>query len=207
MKGSSKDLNGYLFHRLRKIRINLSRFYGTWIGGAIYWLKGISIGKHTAIHGMPLITRYPYSRIVIGKNCRLRSDLTTNLERSKRCILMTRSKNAYIEIGDYCGLNGASISAKTKVKLGNYVLCGIGSIFTDYDNHCIDPVARMNNSGIPKTAPIEVGDNVWIGANALILKGVTIGKNSVIGAYSVVTKSIPENVIAAGNPCKVIREI
>lgn len=55
--------------------------------------------------------------------------------------------------------------------------------------------------------PINIGENVWIGANATVLSGVTIGKNSVIGAGSVVTKDIPENVVAVGNPCKVLRPI
>ncbi len=55
--------------------------------------------------------------------------------------------------------------------------------------------------------PITVGDNVWIGGNAVILPGVTIGRNSVIGAGSVVTKDIPDNVVAVGNPCKVIKHI
>ena len=55
--------------------------------------------------------------------------------------------------------------------------------------------------------PINIGDNVWIGANVCILPGVTIGNNVVIGAGSVVNKDIPEGVIAAGNPCKVIRKI
>ena len=55
--------------------------------------------------------------------------------------------------------------------------------------------------------PITVGDNVWIGANVSVLPGVSIGDNSVIGAGSVVTRSIPANVLAAGNPCRVIREI
>jgi galactoside O-acetyltransferase len=54
--------------------------------------------------------------------------------------------------------------------------------------------------------PITIGNNVWIGMNSVIMRGVTIGENSIIGANSVVTKDIPANVIAAGNPCKVIKE-
>jgi acetyltransferase-like isoleucine patch superfamily enzyme len=54
---------------------------------------------------------------------------------------------------------------------------------------------------------VVIGDNVWLGVNSVVLKGVTIGKNSVIGANSVVTRDIPPNVIAAGNPCKVIKQI
>ena len=71
--------------------------------------------------------------------------------------------------------------------------------------HPIHPDAR--NSGYEYGAPITIGNNVWIGGRSCVLPGVTIGNNVVIGAGSVVTKDIPDNVIAAGNPCRVIREI
>lgn len=72
-------------------------------------------------------------------------------------------------------------------------------------NHSIDKDERIK--GIFYDKPINIKDNVWIGANVTVLPGVTIGENSVIGAGSVVTKDIPSNVVAVGNPCKVIREI
>ncbi|MDP3115406.1 MAG: DapH/DapD/GlmU-related protein [Candidatus Cloacimonadaceae bacterium] len=73
-------------------------------------------------------------------------------------------------------------------------------MITDGDWHSKD--SRVGNP-----LPIYIEDNVWIGLNVLVMKGVTIGQNSIIGAGSVVTKDIPANVIAAGNPCKVIKEI
>lgn len=66
---------------------------------------------------------------------------------------------------------------------------------------------EQRNQGLEYARPITIGDNVWIGAQVCVLPGVSIGDNSVIGAGSVVTKSIPANVLAAGNPCRVIREI
>ena len=65
----------------------------------------------------------------------------------------------------------------------------------------------MRNTDIEYARPVTVGDNVWIGGNVVINPGVAIGNNVVIGSGSVVTRSIPDNVIAAGNPCRVIREI
>ena len=65
----------------------------------------------------------------------------------------------------------------------------------------------MDDPRSGKCKPIIIEDNVWLGINSSVLKGVTIGKNSVIGAGSVVTKNIPANVIAAGNPCRVIKKI
>lgn len=77
------------------------------------------------------------------------------------------------------------------------------SIYTA--GHPVHPDSR--NSGYEYGIPVTVGDNVWIGGNTVILPGVTVGSNVVIGAGSVVSKDIPDNTIAAGNPCKVIREI
>ena len=68
-------------------------------------------------------------------------------------------------------------------------------------------VAEERNQGLEQARPITIGDNVWIGADVTILPGVTIGEGSVIGAKSVVTKDIPPNVIALGNPCRVLRAI
>lgn len=90
------------------------------------------------------------------------------------------------------------------ITIGDNVLLGprVG-LYTA--NHALDPQERV--MGGCYAYPIVIEDNVWIGAGVHIMGGVTIGKNSVIGAGSVITKNIPENVIAAGVPCKVIREI
>ncbi len=66
---------------------------------------------------------------------------------------------------------------------------------------------ELRNKGLEYAKPIKVGDNVWIGGNVIVLPGVTIGDNTVIGAGSVVTKDVPSNVLAVGNPCRVIRTI
>lgn len=72
-------------------------------------------------------------------------------------------------------------------------------------NHPIEPTLRR--TAMQYNKPVRIGENVWIGAGSVIVPGVTIGKNSVIGAGSVVVKDIPENVVAVGNPCRVLREI
>lgn len=90
------------------------------------------------------------------------------------------------------------------IVIGNNVLLGPKvSLFTA--NHAIDSAERIEGGCYAK--PIFIEDNVWIGGNVTVLPGVTIGTNTIIGAGSVVTRSVPPNVIAAGNPCRVIREI
>ncbi|MFV0393705.1 MAG: sugar O-acetyltransferase [Coprobacillaceae bacterium] len=90
-----------------------------------------------------------------------------------------------------------------KINIGSYVFMGPNcGLYTA--QHALNVEER--NAGLEKALPITIGDNVWLGANVTVLPGVIIGNNSVIGAGSIVSKDIPDNVIAVGNPCKVIRE-
>ncbi|CAF1511290.1 unnamed protein product [Adineta ricciae] len=90
------------------------------------------------------------------------------------------------------------------VYVGNYVLMG-PDVKIYSATHPTDPQARLDGSEYGK--PIRIGNNVWIGGSVVIVAGVTIGDNSVIGAGSVVVKDIPANVVAVGNPCKVIKQL
>lgn len=110
-----------------------------------------------------------------------------------------------IEVGENFFANyGLTILDVGKVTIGDYVQFAPGvSIYTA--GHPLHPISR--NSGYEYGIPITIGNNVWIGGNVIVLPGVTIGDNAVIGAGSVVTKDVPDNMIAAGNPCKVIRKI
>lgn len=110
-----------------------------------------------------------------------------------------------IEVGNnfYANYN-LTILDVAKVKIGENVMCAPNvSIFTA--GHPIHPDSR--NSGYEYGIPVTIGNNVWIGGNSVIVPGVTIGDNVVIGAGSVVTKDIPSDVVAVGNPCRVLRKI
>lgn len=106
-------------------------------------------------------------------------------------------ENVFININDYF-MDGAEIT------LGNNVFVGPSCGFYTA-SHPLD--AEDRNKGLEKASPISIGSNVWLGGNVSVMPGVTIGEGSVIGAGSVVTKDMPDNVLAAGVPCKVIREI
>ncbi len=110
-----------------------------------------------------------------------------------------------IEIGEnFYANHNLTILDCNKVKFGDNVFIAPNCSFYTA-GHPLDVETR--NKGLEYAKPIEVGNNVWIGGNVVILPGVKIGDNAVIGAGSVVTKNIPSNVLAVGNPCKVIREI
>lgn len=110
-----------------------------------------------------------------------------------------------IEVGDYFYANhNCIIQDGSKVTFGDHVFIAPNCTFTTAE-HAVDP--EMRKDGIEISKPIRIGNNVWIGVGATILAGVEIGDNSVIGAGSVVTRSIPANVVAVGVPCKVLRPI
>ncbi len=110
-----------------------------------------------------------------------------------------------IEIGENFYMNHNSVILDcAKVKFGENVFIGPNCGFYT----AIHPIkAEERNKFLETAQPITIGDNVWLGGNVTVLPGVKIGNNTVIGAGSVVTKDIPDNVVAVGNPCKVIKNI
>ncbi len=148
---------------------------------------------------------------------------TRPLEQKKRTALL---KEIFAEVGENCyvepplhanwGCNthfGKSVYANfgltlvddAHIYVGDYVMFG-PHVTVATAGHPIAPELRADKVG-QFNIPVRIGNNVWIGAHAVILPGITIGDNSVIGAGSVVTKDIPANTVAAGNPCKVLRPI
>lgn len=161
----------------------------------------VSAGRNLKFQGLAKMSKIPQSQISIGDGCEFRSRHTSNLIGINRpCIISTILPGAKIQIGNNCGFSGTVIGCFDSIVIGNNVKCGANTLITDSDWHLDDP-----RTGFPK--PVVIGNNVWLGEGCKILKGVSIGENSVIGAGAVVTKSIPANVIAGGNPCKVLKVI
>jgi acetyltransferase-like isoleucine patch superfamily enzyme len=107
-------------------------------------------------------------------------------------------------------MSATAIICNHQIKIGNNVTIGGNTVIYDTDFHSLNPLIRKNKTIDKKSAfklPVTIEDNVFIGAHTTILKGVTIGQNSIIGACSVVTKTIPANEIWAGNPARFIRKL
>lgn len=182
---------------------------------SMWW--GVEVGKGISVCGIPKVRKTPGSKISIGANCRLLSDFASNLHGlNRKSMLSTLSTEANLIIGHDCGLSGVVIACANSVILGDRVMVGANCTISDTDSHPVDYQDRhpefynekLNNwEETVKTAPVSIEDDVFIGMNTIILKGVTIGKGAVVGAGSVVSKSIPQHVIAAGNPARVIRHL
>lgn len=160
------------------------------------------------LNGRPTINKYPNSKIIIESGVTLVSDTKDNVAGINHpVILATLSENAVIYIGKDSGLSGVTICAASSVSIGTYVGLGANVCIYDTDFHPVDPFERRYEEYKTKSSPIIIEDYAWIGGNSIILKGVRIGKGSVVGAGSVVTKDVPDFEIHAGNPAKFIRKI
>ncbi len=201
------DLSGFLFAKLRSYRLQSFSFYSTRLSYISLLLKKVKLGNNCKFYGIPIVVRAYNSEIYIGSKCTFRSDNSSNLiGLNRKCIISTFGEKSKIKIGNNSGFSGTVIGAANSIIIGNNVLSGANVLITDFDWHPIDPTMRHTSEGI-LSAPITIGNNVWLGINTVVLKGVTIGENTVIGANSLVVKDIPANVIAAGNPCKVLKKL
>jgi acetyltransferase-like isoleucine patch superfamily enzyme len=183
-----------------------------WLIYPVAWLlfiaNRIPWGSNWRFYGLPIIQKHRHSVMRFGTGLNLRSKVVSNpLGPNHPVILCTWEAGTVLEIGDNFAMTGGSICAAEKITIGKNVNVGANSSIVDTDFHPLNPEFRYQHPQEAKTAPIVIEDEVFIGMNCLILKGVTIGRGSVIGAGSVVTKNVPPGIIAAGNPARPIRDL
>ena len=173
-------------------------------------MKGVKIGNAVVMYGFPRVNIATGAKITIGNNVALCSICEGNPLGVNHCVILSAiSSDSEIVIGNDTGMSGTTVVAAKSIKIGNNCLFGANVTITDYDFHSVKPEGRRYNTNAEEIgcAPVVIEDNVWLGMNVIMLKGVTVGENSVIAAGSVVTKSIPSSCIAGGNPAKVLRII
>jgi acetyltransferase-like isoleucine patch superfamily enzyme len=183
-------------YRIKKAYLRFTEFY------VEHFLRPqfASFGKgHTFIR--------PWNVEVFGDPIRVGDYVNVIAARDRKVRLTVwsdRDDPAGIRVGDYCLIcPGVRMSSAVEIVVGDNCMFATNSYITDSDWHDIyNRVAIVGKSG-----PVRIENNVWVGDSAIVCKGVTIGENSVIGAGSVVTSSIPANTIAAGNPARVVRPL
>lgn len=154
----------------------------------------------------PIISKHPQARIVIGKGVRIVSRSEDNYAGINHpTILAAENPNSQIIIHDGVGMSGSSIVAQDYIEIGENTLLGANTNVYDNDFHASTLEGRRNNAPAAH-APIHIGAECWLASNVTVLKGVTIGDRSTIGAMSLVNKDIPSDVLAGGVPAKVIKK-
>ena len=175
------------------------------------WIRliGVRAGRRCRFVGLPIVKIVPGAQIKLGDDVLVNSRSESNSAGLPHpSILAALSPHSSIVIGDGTGLSGASISARCNITIGKKVLIGAGACIWDNDFHPLDAKQRREHpTDNPLGSPINIEDDVFIGARALILKGVRIGRGAVVGAGSVVTRDVKAEDIVAGNPARVVRSI
>lgn len=171
----------------------------------------VSISSSVKIQGKTIFRTVPGSRISIGPRVTLNSDpRKNNLGAPQVTLINAMADSAVISIGADTGISSATISAATKISIGERVLIGVGVLITDNDHHPVETPfdTPRRFAPMPKPDPsdgVHIKSDVFIGAGAIILKGVSIGEGSVVGAGSVVVSNVPPRSVAVGNPARVVR--
>jgi len=184
-----------IFKAFRKLLILIKNPFYTPITALILYLNGVKIGKNLRVRGFMKINITRRGKVIIGNQFRVNSGENYNLiGRQQKTVLWVEGN---LSIGNNVGMSSTAIICNHSISIGSNVVIGGNTVIYDTDFHSLDPGVRNSNEDKKnaKMKPVIIMDNVFIGAHSTILKGVTIGTNSIIGACSVVTKNIPTNEI------------
>jgi acetyltransferase-like isoleucine patch superfamily enzyme len=196
------------YKALRKFKTILVRPIYSPIARLLFYLNGAVVDKGLKVRGFLQIEVTRRGALTIGKSLHLNSGQYHNvIGRQQNCIFWVEGA---LSIGNNVGMSSSAIICNHQISIGNNVTIGGNTVIYDTDFHVLDSKIRNDKSldkQGAKKAPVCIGDNVFIGAHATILKGVTIGANSIVGACAVITKDVPANEIWAGNPAKFIRKL
>jgi len=190
---------------------SISRLLSTWrLKLVLRWL-GCAYGRRLMADGIVVVqVRHPGS-ITIGNNVIIRSRFRSNLVGTTGPTVFHCIRDGRVSIGDNSGCSSTVFSSRSSIHVGQNVKIGGNVRIYDHDFHAVDYLTRrdpIQDAIQSKTAPVVIGDDVFIGVNAIILKGVTVGDRSVIGAGAVVSiKDIPPDSLVAGNPAQIIRSL
>ncbi|SFE84126.1 Hexapeptide repeat of succinyl-transferase [Paenibacillus catalpae] len=167
----------------------------------------VSYGKNLTLKGMPVIFNKSGAQLTFGDNVTINSSFLSNLVGLyQRTIIITRTPESQILIGNNVGISGATIYARKSITIGENTLVGGNAKILDNDFHPLEIEAR--NADIKEkigAKPISIGKNCFIGCNALILKGTVLGDGCIVGAGAVVSGVFEDNCVIAGNPARVIK--
>ena len=168
--------------------------------------SGIKYGKNFKSCGTILYRRYG-GEMIIGNNVSVNSHLIANPIGGQTKTILCVGDGAKLIIGNGVGLSNAAIFAQKEVVVEDEAVIGAGVKIYDTDFHSSIAEYRMNGNTHIKTSPVRIKKHAFIGGHSIILKGVTVGEEAIVGAGSVVTHDVPDREIWGGNPAKFIKKI
>ena len=175
-----------------------------------FYLNGVDYGKGMRSYGVPVVDITNDSQMVVGDSFVLINGMNHNnrIGRQQPCFFIA-NLGGKIRIGNHVGMSATALVCHKSITIGNHVTIGGNTVIYDTDFHSLDVSQRAGyaDNALAVTAPVIIEDGVFIGAHVTILKGVTIGHHAVIGAGSVVTKSVPASQIWAGNPARYVKDL
>lgn len=173
------------------------------------YLSGVGTYDITwRFYGLPFIRINGMgSQLVLGKRFTASSCIERNsIGIIQRTVIKTHRDGATIQIGADSGISGGTIAAWKSIKIGSHVLIGSGALIIDSDAHPLQCESRRAGASV-EARSIVIEDDVFIGARAIVLKGVTIGRGAVIGAGAVVSSDVPAWSVAVGNPARIVKSL
>ena len=166
------------------------------------WKRNIKIGNGSKVYFKSAVLNYSKGEIIIGKKCLIgRTSICYHAGMPFFTTILNDGENSSIKIGDNCRLNGVYVHSKSSISIGNNCVMASGVNIIDSNAHQITSLDRTVGKDEPSA--ITIGNNVWIGLNAIILKGTMIGDNSIVAAGAVVKGVYPSNCIIK-NPSVVV---
>ena len=176
-------------------------------GMVIFWLEGVAYSAMPRLRGNILISLAQPGSVTFGKGVVINSGRKRNpVGLGIQTSVMTMG-NGSIHIGDRVGMSNVALIARESITVENDVLLGSGVVIYDNDFHALDAKNRCGGGDNDiRSAPVLIKEGAFVGAGAMILKGVTTGRNSIVGAGSVVSRSIPDGEIWGGNPARFIKK-
>ncbi len=197
------DFPIHLLILIGNVRHRLSLWWHTRMTRLWLALAGCPVGPGFKACGRPHLRVVHRGAIRLGANVTLQSRRESNMAGGTGPTTIQCFDGGRVIFGNNSGCSFATISSRSSVTIGNDVSIGANTRIFDHDFHPLDPTLRRENATANVvTRPIVIGDNVFIGAQSIILKGVTIGEDAIIGAGAVVTRDIPPREIWAGNPAR-----
>lgn len=157
--------------------------------------------------GAPIVSRHPESQLTLGAGVTLNSAPRANeLACFQPCVLRTLASGSTLDIEEGAGLSGAVVCAGKEIVIGRNTIVGSGAMILDNDFHTLGEEGVWMTDYQTSARPVRIGQSVFIGARAIVLKGVTIGDRAIVGAGAIVTRDVAAGDIVAGNPARPIEK-